>query len=472
MTQRWAKANLGPRKLSLRRLLLIWLLLPQLVLWVAGAWVSYNVALRYANIAIDRSLWQSSKALARQVQPLGGGLYIDFPKAAQQILEEDPDDRVYYMVSTPPGRFILGNRNLPPVPSRQSVHLNDPFFYDGKLGSLTVRVAALYLNYGSVKQPQLLLVQVAKGVVAREELAREILYATVVPLSILMGLTSVLVWSGISRGLNPLRRLRRQVENRNPQDLAPIELHSAPDEVRSLAEALNALLGAVNHSISVQRRFIGDAAHQLRTPLAGLKSQTELAMQETDPAQLRERLQRVHTSATRSIHLVNQLLTLARAEPEQEHALLRAPVELGKLLREVTAEAVPRALQAGVDLGCEVGTEAVHIAGNSALLRELLLNLIDNANRYVGQNGTVTVRLRREGDLAVVEVEDDGPGIAEADKERVFERFYRGVQTGNGCGLGLAIVQEIARRHAAEVLLQDVVPHGLRVQVRFPLEAD
>ena len=456
--------------LSLRRQLLIWLLVPQLVLWLAGAVVTYNVALRYANIAIDRSLYQSSKALARQVKPLGGGLYIDFPRAAAQIMEEDPGDRVYYMVSTPPGKFILGNKNLPPAPPISKTVLNQPFFYDGKVGKTAVRVAALYLEYGTPEQPQLLLVQVAKGVSAREALAREILYATVIPLSLLMLATSLVVWWGIGRGLSPLRRLRRLVENRGPQDLAPIEIESAPTEVRSLAGALNALLAAVNHSIAAQRRFIGDAAHQLRTPLAGLKSQTELAMDEDDPAKLKERLHLVHASATRSIHLVNQLLTLARAEPDQDKTLLRAPVDLTRLVRELTAEAVPRSLQAGVDLGCEADLPPTMIAGNSALLRELFLNLIDNATRYTGKGGNVTVRLRKTEDEAVVEVEDDGPGIPDEDKGRVFERFYRGTQTGNGCGLGLAIVQEIAHRHGAGVSLNDSQPHGLTVRVRFPLE--
>lgn len=459
--------------LSLRRQLLLWLLLPQLVLWFAAAGVSYHVALRFANSAIDHSLWQSTKALARQVKPLGGGLFIDFPKAAQQILEEDPDDMVFYMVSTPPGKFILGNRNLPAVPKGQVIIKNQPFFYDGLLaGKTPVRVAALFVDYGTPERVQLLLVQVAKGVNAREQLAREILYATALPLSLLMVATSVLVWWGVSRGLSPLRRLRRLVENRSGKDLAPIELDSAPSEVRSLAEALNTLLDEVNHSIASQRRFIGDAAHQLRTPLAGLKSQTELAMDEDSIDKLRERLRLVHTSATRCIHLVNQLLTLARSEPDQEKALLRAPVDLTRLVKETTAEVVPRAIHAGVDLGCEADIPPLRIAGNSALLREMLVNLIDNAITYTGKDGAVTVRLHSTARFAKLEVEDNGPGITDEDKERVFERFYRVSQAGAGCGLGLAIVREIAGRHGASVDLLDVEPHGLRVVIQLPLEIE
>lgn len=455
--------------LSLQRQLLLWLLLPQLVLWVAGAWVSYTVALRYANIAVDRSLWQSARALSGQVKPLGNGLFIDFPRAAQQILEADPDDKVYYMVSSPPGKFILGNRKLPNPTNDLHYDVDKPFFYDGKMDKDSVRIAAVYLRYGEAHGGQeWMLVQVAKGVTVRERLAKEILYATVLPLSILMAATSLLVWWGIRRGLTPLRRLRRLVENRSARDLAPIQLASAPEEVRSLAEALNTLLAAVQHSVSSQRRFIDDAAHQLRTPLAGLKSQVELAQKEADPAQLQQRLAHAQASASRSIHMVNQLLTLARSEPEQAGGLSRTPLEVGKLIRDITADAVPRALRAQIDLGCETLRDPIIILGNSALLRELFLNLIDNAIRYIPKNSTVTLSVSAKPDTVTVNVTDDGPGIPDADKPRVFERFFRGAQDGNGCGLGLAIVQEIASRHGGTVHLFDVIPHGLRVSVTIP----
>ncbi|MGD9833532.1 MAG: ATP-binding protein, partial [Piscinibacter sp.] len=351
--------------------------------------------------------------------------------------------------------------------------LGQPYFYDGGMGEgsqhLNVRVAALYLSYGEAESPQTMLVQVARSRASREQLARSILVDTALPLSVLIALMSMIVWAGIRAGLAPLARMRALVEGRAPNDLAPLELQSAPREVHALAKAVNTLLAAVHESVSVQRRFISDAAHQLRTPLAGLKSQTELALNETTDPALRARLQRVHESATRSAHLVNQLLTLARAEPESAAAQGRARVELLKLAGEVTAEWVPKARQSGIDLGFEDGDGSpVLVSGNALLLREAIANLIDNAIRYAGRSASVTVRVRTLGPDAQIEVEDDGPGIAPADRERVFERFARATMQGDGCGLGLPIVREIAQRHGGQVSLEGAAPKGLRVLLRLP----
>lgn len=470
-----------PGARSLHRQLLLWLLLPQLVLWAVGAFVTYQVALRYANAAIDAGLLQATRALARQVKPLGVGLYIDFPRAAQDILQADPKDPQYYMVSTPPGQFILGQREMPPPPA-QTPRLNEPSFYDARMSPsegtppIAVRVAALYLDYGDEDAPrQTMLVQVARSSADREALARRILVDTVLPLSALILLMTMIVWAGIRAGLAPLARLRALVEGRAPNDLAPIRLDEAPPEVRSLARAINELLAAVQHNLVAQRRFINDAAHQLRTPLAGLKSQTELALAEAHDDAQRARLQRVHDSATRSAHLVSQLLVLARAEPESASAIGRSRVDLRTLARAVTSEWVPRALAAGIDLGfdedptgAESGTPCL-VDGTPLLLAEALANLIDNALRYAGTGATVTVRVRTAGSaLARVEVEDNGPGIAEADRERVFERFVRGNDDDAGCGLGLAIVREVVERHGGRVWIEPAVPHGVRACVEVP----
>jgi two-component system, OmpR family, sensor histidine kinase TctE len=468
--------------LSLHRQLLIWLLAPQLVLWIGGAFVTFNLALRYANQAIDASLLQSTRSLARQVKPMGTGLFIDFPRAAQAILEADPDDRVLYTVSTPPGQFILGNRTLPaPVNVPPDPALNKPYFYDGELSAgddapaERVRVAALFLRYGDEQSPQTMLVQVARSSANREELARRILSDTVLPLSVLVALMTMIVWAGIRAGLAPLARLRALVEGKAPNDLTAIELQAAPREVRALAQAINELLQAVQHNVVAQRRFLSDAAHQLRTPLAGLKSQTELALQQAEDPALQARLQRVHQSAERSAHLVNQLLTLARAEPEAASVQSRGPVDVARLARELTAECVPRARNKGIDLGYEPqglaadGTEPVlQVVGISPLLREALFNVLDNALRYAGRGAEVTVRVVGEGSEAVIEVRDTGVGLPAGFQQRAFERFVRGTEDGTGCGLGLAIVKEIVERHAGRVRLLPTAPHGLTVQLALP----
>jgi two-component system sensor histidine kinase TctE len=475
LLQRLLAATVGTR--SLHRQLLLWLLLPQLVLWAAGAAFTYDVAARYARGGIDASLLQATRSLARQVKPIGNGLYIDFPRAAQDIIEADPDDRVHYMVSTPPGQFILGNKPLPLPPGVQAPRLNEPYFYDAQVDGLRLRLAALYVPIGDAnvdpRTRQIMLVQIARSQASRDELAQRILRDTVLPLSGLIVLMTMIVWAGIRAGLAPLARLRALVENRAPNDLAPIELQAAPQEVRALAGAVNQLLGAVQESVAGQKRFISNAAHQLRTPLAGLKSQTEIALESTagDPA-LQARLKLVHESAVRSAHVVNQLLMLTRAEPEAAGALPRTDVDLRALVTEVTAEHVPRAMKAGIDLGLAdvaEGAPALHVRGAALLLREAVANLIDNAIRYAGCGSEVTVSAFVQGDSALVEVADNGPGIPAEQHATVFNRFVRATSEGPGCGLGLAIVREIAERHGGSASLQAAQPHGLRVQLQLPL---
>ncbi|WP_416763503.1 sensor histidine kinase [Roseateles sp. So40a] len=502
---------MAPSRFSLKRQLLLWLLLPQIVLWLAGAVFSYRLAVRYANEAVDATLLQASRSLSRQVKPIGNGLLIDFPRAAQDVLEADPNDKLLYTVSSPPGKFILGNRNLPSPPAlAASPPLGQAQFYDGEIETengrtgAAVRVAAVYQQFGDNPQAQqTMLVQVARSSANRELLARRLLIDTMLPLSILIVLMSMIVWAGVGAGLAPIARLRRLVEGRKPNDLRPIQLDAAPQELRSLAQAINDLLEAVSHNVQGQRRFISDAAHQLRTPLAGLKSQSELALAEAPPGPLTVRLARVHESATRSAHLVNQLLALARAEPESAMRQAQVRVDLGRLAREVTAELVPRALALNVDLGydgpdgdpdCATASQLeerlrqadaaedddardpssdlpVTVTGVPLLLREALVNLVDNALRYAGRGARVTVQVRRARDQAELIVTDNGPGIPDALREQVFERFFRGTHEGNGCGLGLAIVKEIVERHGGRITLAPAAPRGLRVSMRLPLTA-
>jgi two-component system sensor histidine kinase TctE len=485
-------AQAGQAGVSLARQLLLWLLLPQLVLWMAGGVATYRFAAGYANQAIDASLLQASRSLARQLKPIGNGLLIDFPRAAQDVLEADPADKLLYMVSSPPGQFILGNQSLPApiLPTQDAAPvepaLDTPYFYDGTMPmqgrtalqaptGQPLRLVALYLRFGDeANAPQTMLVQVARSSANREELAQRILVDMLLPMSSLVLLMTLIVWLGIRAGLSPLARLRQQVEGRAPTDLAPLQLASAPRELWSLATAINTLLAAVQNTVATQKRFIGDAAHQLRTPLAGLKSQTEIALQSTTDPELRARLQRVHDSATRSAHLVNQLLTLARAEPESVMAQDRKRFDLHRMAQALTAEWVPRALRAGIDLGLDdSATAPVWIEANELLVREALTNLIDNALHYAGTGSQVTVRVTADWasatPQALLQVSDTGPGLSPTDRERVFGRFVRASDVGQGCGLGLAIVKEIVERHHGEVQLDAVQPQGLCVSIRLPL---
>ncbi|HSO46202.1 MAG TPA: sensor histidine kinase [Rhodoferax sp.] len=456
--------------LSLKRQLLLWLVLPQLVLFLVGGALAYRIALKYAEKAIDQSLTQSVRSLARQVKPIGSGLLIDFPRAAQDIIEQDPTDRVSYMVSSPPGSFLLGNGKLPGPIGELQEPTREALLYNVKVDGKPMRVALLELDYGDAASPQRMRVQVAKSLAVQRRLTTELIADMLAPLLLLIMVLSALVYGGISRGLRPLRRLQAQLGDRNNQalsDLSPIEMTQAPQEVHALAAAVNHLLSAVRRSLGQEKRFLNDAAHQLRTPLAGLISQTELALAETEPQALRERLTKVLAGARRSAHLVHQLLSLARNEVEVD----LQPLDVAALAREVARDWTPRALKAGIDLGYE-GADHLILPGEAILLREALSNLIDNALTYAGAGCEVTIRVQPHGDLVLLEVADNGQGISSADMPHVFERFWRASDVPGGCGLGLAIVAEIAQRHGGQAQVLAAQPHGLQVQLWLPISHD
>ena len=462
-------ASAGGQGLSLKRQLLLWLLLPQLVLFLVGGALAYRVALNYAEKAIDQSLNQSVRSLARQVKPIGSGLLVDFPRAAQDIIEQDPTDRVSYMVSSPPGSFLLGNAKLPGPRTQASPSTLETLLYNTEVDGKSMRVALLEVDYGDSSSPQRLRVQVAKSLAVQQRLTTELIADMLAPLLLLGALLSVLVYGGISRGLQPLTRLQAQLGDRRKlalSDLSPIELTQAPQEVHALATALNQLLSAVRRSLGQEKRFLNDAAHQLRTPLAGLISQTELALAESDPQALHARLSKVLSGAQRSAHLVHQLLSLARNEVD----IKLQPLDVAALARDVAREWTPRALKAGVDLGFD-GLDHVQVAGEALLLREALNNLIDNALTYAGAASEVTLSVQLQGDEVMLEVSDTGLGLAPQDLAHVFERFWRASDRPGGCGLGLAIVSEIAQRHGGRATSLAAVPHGLRVQMWLPAVA-
>ncbi len=449
--------------LSLRRQLLLWLLLPQLVLWAGGGLLAYRIALSYAEKAIDQSLTLSVRALARQVKPIGSGLLVDFPRAAQDVLEQDPKDKLSYMVSSPPGSFLLGSQQLP-QPGKDSLPVGEPVLYRAQVDGKPQRLVALDLRYGEANAPQTLRVQVSKSLAVQQQIARELVADMLAPLLALGVLLSLLVYGGIRRGMAPLTRLTAQVEYRSVNALSPIGMTQAPSEVHALVQAINGLLDEVARSVHQEKRFINDAAHQLRTPLAGLISQVELAQNEARDPSMRQRLGKVLTGAERSAHLVHQLLTLARSETP----VRLQSMDLAVLARDVAREWTPRAIAAGLDLGFD-GAQHLAIDGDELQLREALANLIDNAIRYAGRGCTLTIRVQPMADGAQLVVEDNGPGLSIDELTHVFQRFWRASSQPDGCGLGLAIVREIAHRHGGEARVQAIAPQGLRVELLLPV---
>jgi len=292
----------------------------------------------------------------------------------------------------------------------------------------------------------------------------------ILPQFVILPLAVLLIWLALARGIEPLHAVQQRIRRRSSGDLSPIDEEHIPEEVAPLVRAINHLLARLDESIRAQKHFLADAAHQLKTPLAGLRTQAELAGREIeagqhDPAALRESLRQIARSSQSAAHMVNQLLAMARAEHE-EPAVRQGAVNLALLARDAVRDFVPRALERQIDLGFEgpPGSEGTarppgpRILGSALLLRELVRNLVDNALLYTPRDGAVTVRVIDDpfGQVAVLQVEDSGPGIPAGEREQVFRPFYRSLGTGvDGSGLGLAIVREIATRHGAEITLED-----------------
>lgn len=461
-------ATLRPAKATLRRQLLVSLLAPIVLVTLISAVVSYYYAFNFATLAYDYSLFESALDIGRQTRITEGELRVDLPRAALDMLESDTHDRIYYMVTDSKGAFVAGHKGLPLPP--EDATPDKPIAYDGIYRGSPVRIAALHSLVPGTSDEDTILIQVAETLNKRHILANEMLLGMLLRELVLIVLVGVLIWYGVERGLKPLAALQQEIRNRSHRDLSPLPEQNVPGEVRSLIHAMNDLLARLSKALSVQQRFIADAAHQLRTPLAGLKTQTELALRQEDPDDVRHTLQHLNTATGQTTHLVNQLLSLARAEPGAGRAQTLQPLDLSELTRDATTEWVPRAIERNIDLGLDATPVAANIEGDALLIKELLGNLLDNAIRYTQPGGQVTVRVATERDKVLLSVEDNGPGIPAAERERVFERFHRVLGTGaEGCGLGLAIVREIAQSHNAETRLgPGAGGTGTLVTVVFP----
>jgi two-component system sensor histidine kinase TctE len=456
---------------TLRRQLIAWLAGPLFILWSVSAVIDYDIAKRFVNLAYDRALLEAALDVGRQVKVINDQLYVDLPEAALQILQTRESGQLFYLVSGPDREFVSGEPDLPRPPEEApEVTADRVQYYDDEYNGLVIRAVALRVPVQPGSGRGAALIQVAERVTARDEFARQILLRMVLPQGILILLAGIAVWYGVGRGLAPLATLRREIESRSHRDLSALSEEQAPREVRPLIRAMNDLLARLGTAISAQQRFIADAAHQLRTPIAGLKTQTELALRQSQPGNVHDTLRQLQTATEQSTRLVNQLLSLARAEPgaRREHAVER--LDLARLARDTTTEWVPRALARSIDLGYDGEGGAAWIEGDSFLVRDMLGNLLDNAIRYTQQGGQVTVRVTVGPNAVALSVEDNGPGIPEHERERVFERFYRVLGTRTeGCGLGLAIVREIALGHRAEVsLAAGAGGQGTVARVAFP----
>jgi len=440
-------------KVTLRSKLLRWLLIPLSLLFLLDAAGSWFIAASLSDRVYDGELMEIARELALHVKRNGAKLAWDLESDAERTLLLDQYDKVYYAVHSPAGEIVAGDATLEQAGVTRSSASD---FYDSELHGDKVRIALLRTGSGADSFWPPAVVQVAETLVKRHALAREIFIDVILPQLLLILIAGLLVWVGVSRGLSPLGHLRQAVAARSHLDLSPVAPPAdVPGEVHPLLQAINDLMARLDEVLTFQNRFIADAAHQLRTPVAGLKAHIEVALREDDPAQTRQALAHLYTAVERMSRLVSQLLSLARNEPSTVKKLELAPVDLSRLVFDTTMEWVPEAYKKDIDLGFEGAEPHVTIKGDAMRLTELINNLLDNAIRYSRHGGKVTVRVLPHPQPRV-SISDDGPSIPIEERQRVFERFHRllGSHT-DGSGLGLAIVREIAALHHAEVTLDD-----------------
>ncbi|HEY7761083.1 MAG TPA: ATP-binding protein [Burkholderiales bacterium] len=431
---------------SVRRQLLLWLLAAMLLAGVAASGATFYQARREADRLFDYHLRQLALSLT------------DAPFEEADIrgtLDEEAEFDFVIQVWDTEGVRLYFSRPHTPLRER-----TQPGY------GVVTTTEGVWRVYTAQKRG--LTVQVAQPRNVRNRLAAGLALRTLMPLLLMLPILGGLIWLIVGRGLSPLDRLSREVAARNPDALTPVSETALPTELRPLGHALNELLARLGFAMQTQREFVADAAHELRTPLTALQLQVQLARRARNDEERATAFTNLEAGLKRATHLVQQLLTLARQEPEAADEPPVA-VDFAALAAQVVGEYATLAARRGIDLGL-AHADAASVFGHESSLRALLANLVDNAIRYTPAGGQVDVALRRAGDRAVLTVRDTGPGIPAEERDRVFDRFYRRESGGvDGSGLGLAIVKAIAERHAATIALEDGPDaNGLVVRISLP----
>jgi two-component system sensor histidine kinase TctE len=456
-----------PRQSSLRRQLLMHLAGPLLAVLALGAAGGMIIARHVGYVVHDQWLLDSAMTLEAQIKGSDGHVALSLPPAAIQMFEWDRIDRIYWQASSGRQGGLLSNAEIPPPP--EVLLLNKPQYYDANVGGQPVRVVALE-KPAPAGVDDTVRILVAETMHKRELVAGKIFNQWApLQLAVLM-LAGTFIWLAVTRNLSKVNKIAARLGTYETDSLSPVaNTEQMPAEISPLISAINRLIRKLREEQDSQKRFISNAAHQLRTPLATLQVQTQRVRREHDPVRHDQALDDVHRAVTRLHHVTHQLLTLMRSEQQTEKHLKLAPVDLADLARQEVERWADSALSKGIDLGYDGPDQGVMITGDHHLLRELMGNLIDNAIRYNQAGGTVTLNL--SGHPVCVTVEDNGPGIPEHERGLVLERFYRGShsEAAGGCGLGLPIAYEIAARHGAQLSLHPGPgAQGTSVQISFP----
>lgn len=457
----------SPHQSSIRRTLLLWLLIPLVTLCALSGLVAYRLAENFANDAYDKLLMRSAESIeARLSRNEAGVVVADLPRAAQDILRHKESagmsDRFYYQIADSYGHRLTGDSVLP-LP-RTATDETPRFRYAVVDGT---RIRMYRISAQISPSPNLIWVQVAETLEGRDRFLKQIFLSIIVPQVVLVLLASLSVWLGVTYGLAPLVKLGGVLKAREKLDLSPVRIDATPSELAPVTRALNELLANANHQIELQRTFIANAAHQLRTPVTALKTNIEYAerLKNADPATVAPVLEQMLEATSRVSRMVGQLLSLARTE----ETCTKAPEVLafGEVINEAAEIVLHAALEREICMEFDLPEQPVLVRADRGDLVEMTANLLDNAIKYTPIKGNVWVRVTVSDDV-VLSVEDNGPGVKDEDKERIFERFFRVPGTaGPGSGLGLSIVSEITRRNNASIEVLDRPEGGTRIEITF-----
>ncbi|MFT4068016.1 sensor histidine kinase [Paraburkholderia sp.] len=451
---------------SLRIRLLWWLLVPLALYVLVTGETEYDNARRTANLVQDNQLVASARMIAGEVEWMDGFLRVDVPPAALEIFASPYRDQVFYSVRVDDGRLLAGTPDFPPRPAR-APDVPD-HYYTGLHGQQVraVDITRLMYDNGVTRRVR---VTVGKTMRSRDAMTQQLWQPQLVRQLVMIALAVALVCIGLTFELRPLMKVKDEVADRDPMQLEPIRVERLHSELRPIVDAINQCIARLGVQVAAQRRFIADAAHQLRTPLTVLGTQLQFARQQDGlNSALDEALAAMHRSNRSMVGLTNKLLLLAQAEAADNTQLAMESVDLVPLAMEVVEDLAVLAQAREIDLGAELHGVAP-VVGHRGLLQALIANLADNAIRYTGSGGHVTVAVKADAGTVTVSVIDNGPGIPAEARSRVFEPFFRASTDTDGTGLGLAIVREIADTHRGEITLKaGDGGKGLHIAVTFP----
>ncbi len=465
-----------------------------LLLILVDSTLLFKLAIGKLEKEIDADLFRSAKDVSQFLSIFGSAPKdIRLLENASHVFLKDEVDQILYSITDSQGQLLSGSKALQKASQTNNdlqdsndkkASLADHYYFNTNIGNEHFRAVHAAFNITNSQGVQTITIQIAGTQKWRGILTNTILIGIVVPQLLLTLLSFFIIWYGINKGLAPLDALQDAVSKRSEHDLSPVELPNIPQEISLVTNSVNQLMAKLQHLISAQNRFVADAAHQLRTPLAGAQAQLELAEQAIEPSAIKALLPRAYQSLDKLLHTINQLLVLARSQPEAAAAVNMVRLDLNSLTKEIALEIAPTALKKQIDLGFEPSLVPAFILGNVDRLNDLLNNLVDNAIRYTQAGGKITVALDVSEKRVNLSVEDNGPGVSDAEKDKIFDRFHRvldnrqGASEQTGSGLGLAIVKEIASLHGAsisiadstienETLLTNPRQRGLKVMLSF-----